>query len=338
MPEQLLGRIIRACSHPGEIVLDPFAGSGTTLAVAKKLAREWIGFELSEKYAAQAAARISGVRSGEPLEGAPEPLVSAPKTPTNALRDAFRAASEGFSTDRVIADPELNQKYIEYCRRLGISGQPVDWNRALLNIRKAGDLRDYSATKRTTFSREQLDRYSFASEIAVRRMIDQTGLSLDDILCDPGQARRFDEIASSFAPGFTSLHYRWAALQFRKMAKNRREATRAQKSKYRIPKMTRPEPIDNLETNRWSKTPGLYLVANMHGTALYAGETFDLGIRISRQFHEPRAAQEWASICPELTIQFRDLPKVQYAARRALQSRFIAKYRPLLNHLELGVA
>jgi site-specific DNA-methyltransferase (adenine-specific) len=37
MPEQLLGRIIKACSNAGETVLDPFGGSGTTLAVAKKL-------------------------------------------------------------------------------------------------------------------------------------------------------------------------------------------------------------------------------------------------------------------------------------------------------------
>ena len=44
MPEQLLGRIIRVSSNPGDLVLDPFAGSGTTLVVAKKLGRQWIGF------------------------------------------------------------------------------------------------------------------------------------------------------------------------------------------------------------------------------------------------------------------------------------------------------
>ncbi|NCA12316.1 site-specific DNA-methyltransferase, partial [bacterium] len=48
MPEQLLGRIIRACSHEGDLVLDPFGGSGTTLAVAKKLGRSFLGCELSE--------------------------------------------------------------------------------------------------------------------------------------------------------------------------------------------------------------------------------------------------------------------------------------------------
>ncbi len=52
MPEQLLGRIIRASSNEGDWVLDPFTGSGTTLVVAKKLKRDWIGFELSPEYCA----------------------------------------------------------------------------------------------------------------------------------------------------------------------------------------------------------------------------------------------------------------------------------------------
>jgi site-specific DNA-methyltransferase (adenine-specific) len=81
MPEQLLGRIIRCCSNAGEIVLDPFAGSGTTLVVAKKLGRHWLGFDVSEKYVRQATERIAQARVGQRLEGAPEPTVSAPATP-----------------------------------------------------------------------------------------------------------------------------------------------------------------------------------------------------------------------------------------------------------------
>ncbi len=80
MPEQLLGRIIRACSNPGETVLDPFAGSGTTLAVAKKLERNFLGFELSTEYAESLRQRLDAIQPGDSLNGAAEPLVSAPST------------------------------------------------------------------------------------------------------------------------------------------------------------------------------------------------------------------------------------------------------------------
>ena len=86
MPEQLLGRIIRACSNPDELVLDPFSGSGTTMAVAKKLGRHWIGFELSEDYAKQGRQRVDAAHDGQPLNGAPEPLVSAPSTAKGKIR------------------------------------------------------------------------------------------------------------------------------------------------------------------------------------------------------------------------------------------------------------
>ncbi len=80
MPEQLLGRIIRACSNPGDVVLDPFAGSGTTLAVAKKLDRRFIGFELSKKYAKQIENRLASVKPGDPLDGPENAAASAPRT------------------------------------------------------------------------------------------------------------------------------------------------------------------------------------------------------------------------------------------------------------------
>lgn len=80
MPEQLLGRIIRSCSNPGDIVLDPFGGSGSTLVVAKKLGRTYLGFELSEDFATKIAARLDATDVGQPLDGDPNPLTSAPTT------------------------------------------------------------------------------------------------------------------------------------------------------------------------------------------------------------------------------------------------------------------
>ncbi len=80
MPEQLLGRIIRTCSNPGELVLDPFSGSATTLAVAKKLGRNFLGFDLSEQYIARGTARLAAITPGDPLDGSPEPNMSAPTT------------------------------------------------------------------------------------------------------------------------------------------------------------------------------------------------------------------------------------------------------------------
>lgn len=65
-PEALLYRVILASSRPGDVVLDPFLGSGTTAVVAKKLHRRWIGIELESEYITIARARIESV-SPEPL-------------------------------------------------------------------------------------------------------------------------------------------------------------------------------------------------------------------------------------------------------------------------------
>lgn len=80
MPEQLLGRIIRTCSNPGDLVLDPFSGSATTLAVAKKLGRQYVGFDLSDQYITRGLERLASINVGDSLDGSPEPTMSAPTT------------------------------------------------------------------------------------------------------------------------------------------------------------------------------------------------------------------------------------------------------------------
>lgn len=80
MPERLLERIIRCSSNLGEIVFDPFSGSGTTACVAKKLGRKYLAFDLSEDYVRQGMTRLAKTNVGDDPAGAPDPLRSVPST------------------------------------------------------------------------------------------------------------------------------------------------------------------------------------------------------------------------------------------------------------------
>src|SRR5215216_2990749 len=88
-PEALVARVLLAASRPGDVVLDPFFGTGTTGAVAKKLGRSFIGVERDRTYAAAALRRIAAV---EPL--GPEAIAAAPAKRSEA-RVPFVSLVEG---------------------------------------------------------------------------------------------------------------------------------------------------------------------------------------------------------------------------------------------------
>jgi site-specific DNA-methyltransferase (adenine-specific) len=311
MPEQLLGRIIRTCSDPGDLIIDPFSGSATTLAVARKLGRKFIGFELSAQYVKRGLARTKSARPGDPLDGAPEPLVSAPATPdassaslkkkrgprstgnengyvTEVVRAqehlirVYESVYDGYSLDRVLADPDLSSRLAIGCAEIGLPGTPRDWNRLLMNFRKAGKLA-MPVRKRTEFSWTDYDEFLFASEIAWSEM--KKHGTLDDILCDPGLAQEFDEKARNLAPDFTPLQYRWGALTLRKTSKTARVRSEffATLSLDEFPSSRRlrswRDDKDRLDS------PGLYLVGgDGPGDFAYVGSTLNLLKRFARQF------------------------------------------------------
>jgi site-specific DNA-methyltransferase (adenine-specific) len=68
-PEKLLAKIILASSNEGDVVLDPFLGSGTTSVVAKKLNRHYIGIEIDETYSCLAEKRLEIVDSDRSIQG-----------------------------------------------------------------------------------------------------------------------------------------------------------------------------------------------------------------------------------------------------------------------------
>lgn len=68
-PEKLLAKIILSSSDPDQVVLDPFAGSGTTCVVARKLGRQFIGIEMERDYCWMALKRLELARSRPDIQG-----------------------------------------------------------------------------------------------------------------------------------------------------------------------------------------------------------------------------------------------------------------------------
>ncbi|WP_443026860.1 site-specific DNA-methyltransferase [Sphingomonas sp. LT1P40] len=96
-PEALLYRVMLACTKPGDVILDPFFGTGTTGAVAKRLRRHWIGIEREGGYVEAAQERIAAAL---PLD---ESAVTTMMAPRQAPRVAFGTLIEtGYLTPGAI--------------------------------------------------------------------------------------------------------------------------------------------------------------------------------------------------------------------------------------------
>ena len=99
-PEALLYRILLACTKPGDVVLDPFFGTGTTGAVARRLGRRWIGIEREPSYVQVAKQRIA---STLPLDESAMQVVpdkrSAPRVAFGLLVESGMVAPGTMLTD-----------------------------------------------------------------------------------------------------------------------------------------------------------------------------------------------------------------------------------------------
>ncbi len=371
MPEQLLGRIIRTCSNPGELVLDPFSGSATTLAVAKKLGRRFLGFDISKDYVQYGRDRLGAIRVGDRLDGSPEPVKSAPKTDqgrtkggskktrtTQTRRDrlreseqrynrvqleltlqgvaeAFRQTHDGFSADRIVTDPDLNEAFVAACTTLGLVGDARTWNTLLFRLRKAGKLADIETVHQTDLSWDDCDRYIFASEIAWQSLLnDKAAGSLDEILCDPALAAEFDRRAGQFAPGYKPLEYRWAALKLRKEAKYARSRASVLESLRSRPQFGETWSMNDLQAAALPAGPGLYVLSRTPTHKLYIGETLDLRRRLTLKQSQVKA---WQAVSDSISVQALPMD-CSTAGKLTWQSCFVRQYKPLLNCFELRSA
>ncbi len=128
---------------------------------------------------------------------------------------AFRKQREDRgSPDLYVADPVRNQQFLAKCRGAAIKVSDYTINKTLLNARKNNYLPGLDS-KRTSIDYED---FAFASEFAAANLSYRTGSTIEDILCDPCLAARFDSIAARLSPGRTAFEYRWAVLSIRKAA------------------------------------------------------------------------------------------------------------------------
>jgi len=343
MPEQLLGRVIRISSDPGDIVLDPFAGSGTTLAVAKKLGRRYTGIELSKEYVSRIELRLDQCEVGDALDGSDGPSGGVPtskgKTRTKFVNgrpvvplsaeseqsviDAFLESSDGFSADYVLCDPNLSSQFIRACKERNVPGDPRLWNAFLLRVRKAGKLPRAESTGQRLSSVE-MDPYSDASEVSARLVMLDYGLTLDELLCSPDAVNEFDKMASMFAPGYDSFQYRWSALSLRKRAttKRFRGAASARYHEWSEQKQPRRRSLESCVSKQFSR-PGVYVIYDDQ-FPIYVGETRNLSLRVERMLH----SEMWARFNPN-AIRIWDVD--QELDQFALRSYLVTKQKTLLN-------
>ncbi len=93
-PEKLIAKLILASSDTGDVVFDPFLGSGTSAVVAKKLGRRWIGIEIEAEYCALAQKRINQSREGDPIQGYRDGVFWPRNSPNQQQRTANRRRAD----------------------------------------------------------------------------------------------------------------------------------------------------------------------------------------------------------------------------------------------------
>lgn len=245
---------------------------------------------------------------------------------TASLIQAFAEVRNGSSADRVVADPEMNRKFLRRCRELGLPGTDYELNWALLNARKNGHMTDLPKTNR--FSVQKLDEFEYASELAVRHLQLTKDVSLDQIVCDPDLALEFDRYATQLAPGYSSLEYRWLALRLRKAGKLQEYKS----ARIAVPELRPFCAVENLKASTLPVVTGVYLFSS-NGKPVFLGQTDNLKHRLERHMDvsSSRGLPEWLWQAGPLELALAEMPGIQRASRQLVEVSLIKQFHPILN-------
>lgn len=259
------------------------------------------------------------------------------RSPVAPLIRAFLEVRDGYSTDRVVADPELNRRFLERARQLGAIGTDFQLNWTLFNARKAGSISVPTKTRRYTVPGK--DEFEFATEMAIsfiqRKLEREAGhsISLDKIICDPELAEQFDKTASLLAPGYRPLEYRWIVLGLRKARRFSKQAAEVD-----CPRFDSFGTAADIRAGKLPTGQGLYTIRTDRAN-IYIGETDNLRHRIEHHFESGGGKSllpEWLFEARKNEVQLGILPlgtTVLHEYRKTLELGCIGRFQPPLNYI-----
>lgn len=241
-----------------------------------------------------------------------------------AVTRAYLNTREGFSSDRVLADPRINANFIRACRDMGIDDSPLHLNLALIGLRKHNKLKAKSKPSVVA----DVWRVAVAGEMAARAMYYRYKASVDTTLASPELVAEFDRIASSVTPGFAPLQYRWAALNVRKKGANSKVKSKV------ISELDWSDPVRFDSVERVPTNAGVYSLSE-RDTCLFVAGTEDLKESMTEQqtiahaqFFEPNL---WRPSPKRLAWQYVDLPGSHSDFRFGIVRSLVRKWQPIFN-------
>ncbi len=238
---------------------------------------------------------------------------------------AFAATHNGWSSDEVILQDELNDRFVTRCRQELPDTEPARLNGTLMNLRKAG-LLEASTTRRDPRSTASC---SHIGEMCARLLMDRHAVSIDRIMADPELRAEFDDAARAIDQQVDPYLVRKAAFQLRKSRRLRPELIT------RIADWGRVVTTHNARTliddpNQIPDGPGIYLFRDASGY-LYVGEAASLRKRLTQHLSDSDraalgnylASQGAANITVEIHSFDPDSRMREIRVRRAYESELI---------------
>lgn len=240
-----------------------------------------------------------------------------------AFFDVRNRRNDQGSPDLYIADPVRNDEFIEKCRELGVEESAYIVNKTLLFMRKNNHLKGLHSRK-TSIGYED---FAFACEFAATEIRCETTATIDDLLCDPDLATRFDSIARRVAPGYSSFQYRWAILSIRKSGRHAEW-----KPEYIMPHRQARLRLGYDPLESVPDTLGVYTLFE-RDSPLYTRATEHLrhgiGIHLRPQTLAGMQSELWQPQPGSLVISYATLPEKKLL--RPVEHRLIKEEKPIFN-------